>query len=273
MTAASQPLGSQWDGLSPYLIASFWEVDNKGVAIKDSKGNFTIVNAPLSECSLDVSLGWTSPFEGAGAEKSAPSLLAMLESGAIQPLIDVAATGAKLTNSAAITNAVTDFKNAAKTIQGRTGVTKLNSIQVFTGMQPLKFSAVAVFRAWEDPIVEVENPVSQLMEWALPQKLAADTTLLSGVASMIIETAKGNGTAEGWLNAILPSIQPVMIAMQYKGRTFSPLVIEGISYPMGSPIDSNGNFVELALPITICSLAAWDKGDWLTSINPSPLRR
>ena len=235
------------------------------MTIKDKNGNFTIVNAPLSECSLDVSLSWSSPFEGAGAEKSAPSLLAMLESGAVQPLIDVAAKVAGIAGNLAITSAVADFKNAAKAVQGRTGITKLNSMQVFTGMPPFKFSAVAAFRAWQDPIAEVEVPVNQLMSWALPQKLAANTTLLSGLADMVIQTSQGNGTAEGWLNAILPSVQPVMLAMRYKNRTFSPLVIEGISYPMGSPIDSNGNFVELILPLTICSLAAWDRTDWNNS--------
>ena len=75
-----QTLQSEWQGLSPFLIASFWQVDRKGNPVNvDANGNTVaagmggkqiIVNAPLSESSLDVTLNWVSPFEGAGAEKS-----------------------------------------------------------------------------------------------------------------------------------------------------------------------------------------------------------
>jgi hypothetical protein len=39
-------------------------------------------------------------------------------------------------------------------------------------------------------------------------------------------------------------------------------VIESIGVPLSSPIDANGNFVELSLPMTIATLASIDKTDW-----------
>ena len=262
-----QTLQSEWQGLSPFLIASFWQVDRKGNPVNvDANGNTVaagmggkqiIVNAPLSESSLDVTLNWVSPFEGAGAEKSFPTLLAMLESGSVQPIVD-AIKGLNGGNS--VNSSVDSLNNnVLKQFQGKTGITKLNSIQVFTGMPPLKFSVTAVFRAWKDPVTEVVNPVDQLMKWALPVSLSGDSTLISN----LIKTAGASNTGlVDWINAILPSTGPVLIAMKYKGRVFSPMVIESIAYPLNSPIDANGNFVELAIPMQICSLAAIDRADW-----------
>ena len=66
-----------------------------------------------------------------------------------------------------------------------------------------------------------------------------------------------------WINALLPSQSPTMIGMTYKGRTYAPLVIESIGYPISSPINSEGHFVEMTVRMMLCSLAAIDRGDWL----------
>jgi len=115
----------------------------------------------------------------------------------------------------------------------------------------------ALFRAWKDPVKEVEEPFNQLMEWALPVELARDSTLLSNA----ISAAKGS---KDWIDAVLPSKSPTLIAMLYKGRTFSPLVIESISEPLSSPIDRNGKFTELMVPMTLATLTALDRKDWAT---------
>ena len=60
----------------------------------------------------------------------------------------------------------------------------------------------------------------------------------------------------------MPSKSPTRIAMKYKGRIYSPLVIESIGQPMTSPIDKNGRYVELAIPMTLCTLTALDRNDW-----------
>ncbi len=240
-------LSSLWDGLSPHLIASFYEVERGGT---DRQTWLTVqggpsVKAPLTEANLELLLNWQSPFENAGADKGMPSLSAMLQSGALQPY-------------------VSDGGNASKTLgkfEGRTGITKLNSMQVFSGMPPVKIQISAVFRAWSDPKTEVEAPFEQLMKWALPKQLAQNGAIMSMLEG-IKQAAGGKPLDEAAANALLPSHAPVKIAMHYKGRLFSPLVIESIGQPLNSPVSGNGDFVELVIPMTLCTLTALDRNDW-----------
>lgn len=262
-------LSSSWDGLSNHLIAAFYEVDRQGRPLKDQDGNpvNVVVRAPLTESNLDASLNWQSAFESMSPETKAPMLFAMLQSGAIQPVIDSlnATQAGKLVSKFAGTeagNAVSGNIASAqqrsgdflKQFEGRTGITKLNSTQIFSGMPPVKIQVTALFRAWRDPVSEVETPVNQLMTWALPEKLAND--------SLIANTVKSVQDGSSLINALLPSQSPHLIAMRYKNLTLGPMVIEAIGYPLSSPIDSRGHFTELLIPMTLCSLTAWDREDW-----------
>ncbi len=244
-------LHSKWDGLSPHLIASFWPVERAGSGShywRKIEGHPTI-QAPLTEANIEMTLGWQSPFENAGADKGVPAISSMLQSGAIQPWVGDG-----------------KGKDFVGKFEGRTGITKLNSTQVFAGMPPVKIQAVALFRAWSDPVAEVMNPVMQLIQWALPQELAPDGPIMS-LLSAAKEVAKGKPLDEASARALLPSIAPAKIAMKYKGTLYSPMVIESIGYPIGSPVDSNGNHVELVVPLTLCSLAAIDRADWQRAVS------
>lgn len=245
-------LSSKWesDGLSPHLIASFWPVERAGASHdwKRIEGTPT-VKAPLMDANIDIPLGWISPFENAGGDKAVPGISSMLQSGAIQPWAN--------------------SKKGAETLgkfEGRTGVTKLNSTQVFAGMQPVKITAVALFRAWSDPAAEVMAPVTQLIQWALPQQLAPDGPILS-LLKAAKQFVEGKPLDEAAAMGLLPSIAPTKLAMKYKGMLYSPMVIESIGYPIGSPVDEHGRYIELAVPITLCSLAAIDRADWRRAID------
>ncbi|WP_446810558.1 hypothetical protein ACH50O_02930 [Methylomonas sp. 2BW1-5-20] len=72
-------LSSDWGGLSPHLIASFWPVDRKGKRLED-----ITVKAPLTESNLEMSLTWQSPFENQGTQNITPTLQQMLQSGSIE---------------------------------------------------------------------------------------------------------------------------------------------------------------------------------------------
>ena len=244
--SASPILSSSWDGLSPHLIASFFQCDREGKPIEGP-----IVKAPLTEAELEVSLNWQSPFEQAGPESKAPALMAMLQSGALQPFVD-AVLGKPEGDANSAQQKSADF---LKQFEGRTGITKLNSMQVFTGMPPVRLQVQALFRAWLNPQSEVEAPTNQLMEWALPEGLSDDGTVLT----RLVGASKGEMDA---VEALMPSLSPVMIGVTYKGRTFSPMVIESIGQPLSSPVDSSGKFVEMIMPMTISSLSAIDRKDW-----------
>jgi len=269
-------LSSQWGGLSNHLIASFYEVDRHGDTIKDADGNPVniIVRAPLTDGDLDISLNWQGAFEEMSGNK-ASTIFAMLQAGAIQPVIDafqpdvvgkavasVAGDQAGNAVSDGIAYAQQQSGKFLKQFEGRTGITKLNSNQVFSGMPPIKFQVTALFRAWSDPISEVEAPVNQLITWALPKQLADDSLVTERIKAVM-----QNRTVENAINALLPSKSPCLIVMKYKGRTYAPLVIEAVRLPLSSSIDSNGHFIERLVTITICSLAAWDRDDWAKSTN------
>ena len=246
LTKASASLasrGSSWDNLSPHYIANIYEVDHTGAVMA---GTAVIQATFTGEVSLEGTFNWQSPFDGAGAESKAPALMSMLQSGAFQPLIDSLGGKAK----EALQDTVTEAR-------GRTGITKLNSTQVFSGMPPLKLQGSLLFRAWENPVNEVETPLDTLMKWSLPYFLAPEGTLISNA----LEYAKGNG--KSLIETIMPSEAPPLVGVTYKGRTYAPLVIESISLPLGSPVDQNGNFVNMVVPVTFATLTAIDGNDWL----------
>jgi hypothetical protein len=225
-------IGSLWDGLSEHLIASFWEVKRDGKRVDEN----VTVKAPLIEINFEAALNWQSPFERVG-EDFFPTLQQLTTSGQVDPVVKEISKMA-------------GFDLAA--LEGKTSVTKLNSTQVFNGMPPVKIPATLLFRAWRDPKKEVEEPLDQLMKWALPVKLEGDT----GVISRLLNE-------KNLIKASLPSLSPTFIAMKYKNRTYKPLVIESVSAPLGSPINKNGDFTELSIQIQLATLTAIDRQDWI----------
>ena len=248
-------LSSQWDGLNPLLIASFFPVQKVSPnafeyeKVPDSK----IVHAPLSDTSLQLDVSWDSQFEDANAETKAPTLLALLQNGGIQQVSDSAL------GNGGVNQALTKYLSK---FEGRTGVTKLNSTQTFHRMQPFKITTTAHFRAWANGSTEVDAPVAQLFEWALPQALSKDGSFVGRVLDRM------NGETDT-VTMLMPSECPRVIGMTYKGRTYLPIVIESIEYNLDSPISSKGAFVQMAVQMTLCSLSGIDKDDWANTYKTS----
>lgn len=236
-------LGPLWDGLNPTLIATIYEVDHKSEPLDEANRVRCLF---VDDANLEATLNWQSPFEGAGPEARAPTLSAMLQSGAIQPLAERVGAGEAT-------------KEVSDTARGRTGITKLNSTQVFSGMPPLRLQATIMLRAWRDPQTEVEDPLDQLMRWALPQYLAPEGTLLTAAVDWFKE---GDRDVDGFVEAAMPSAAPTLLAIRYKGRTYSPMVVESIGVPINSPSDKYGRFIQLQLPVTFATLTAIDRNDW-----------
>ncbi|CAE6901051.1 hypothetical protein [Paraburkholderia domus] len=255
-------LSSQWGGLSDFLIAKFYEVDEKGIRAGNDSGLGVEVHAPISDGHRDMTLNWQSPFEAASPDTKAPALAAMLQSGALATVMSdltSAATGSKPTG-AQNNQSPSALENSLNDLKGRTGITKLNSTQIFTGMAPIRFTFNVHFRALADPYNEVEAPVNQLIYWAAPKKLSTD--------SIVKRATSADGTVGGYLKALLPSMAPTMIAFQYKTYTFAPLVIESIGDPITAPIANNGYHTEKVIPITLASLTALDRDDFKAIFSP-----
>lgn len=249
-------IGSQWGGMSPHLLARIHQVKKVKAENGDTSWSHNkdcdpaVIVCPFVESSIEIQLGWHSPFENAGAESRAPALMAMLSSGALQPVID-AAIGNKGTSASTSSG----IAGTLKEFEGRSGITKTNSTQVFSGMPPIKLSGTALFRAWTSTETEVKKPIDKLISWALPAKLAENSTLLAEA----IRAARGE---KSWVQALMPSLAPIFVSITVAGQVHCPMVIEIVSMKLDKPIDQFGRFIEQELQITFCSLSAIDRGDW-----------
>lgn len=259
-TPTAKILSSKWDGLNTHLLAKFYPVkradnnvdwvqsfDQRTLSAAD---NYTVddgyeVWTPITDGSQEMSQNWNSPFEGAGAESKVPTISAMLQSGLLSS--DVSALVDKITAGGG-----DDVARLLGSATGRTGITKLNSTQVFSGMPPIKFSFTAHFRALIDPQTEVRDPISQLEQWSVPQYLASDG-LLAG--------ALKGGLKNLGIATIYPSVSPQLLAMKYGDQTIMPIVIENVSKPFTVPRTSDGAALNVAVQITAATLTAIDRRD------------
>lgn len=257
VTSVGSPtvLTSKWTGLNEALIASVYAVGPDGFAVDGP-----IVKAPITDGNIELTANWQSPFEQMGAETKAPAITAMLQSGTLQGLAETLlgkgtgdGLGARLSR---------ELTEASQVAQGRTGLTKLNSTQVFTGAAPIKIPLTLHFRAFEDPVSEVRTPVDQLARWTLARRLAENGSLVSAVQAF--------RQGQGFLKALLPSEAPQMVALKYGGYTFSPLVIESLTQPFAVPRSSDGEPLNVAVQIVLASLTALDAGDWGLARNGLP---
>ncbi|MHA3026732.1 hypothetical protein [Chromohalobacter israelensis] len=265
VTAAApmREVGSLWDGLNPNLIASIYEVDHHGDPVSDVA---PILRCPfVDDANLEMTFNWQSPFENSGAGSLTPSLSAMLQSGMVQPIIEnvrgvlSSDERKKFDESTPGGGWADQTAAAAEHARGRTGITKLNSTQVFVGMAPVKLDVTLMLRAWRDPAAEVEDALNLLLGWAMPRYLAPEGTLLTAAMEW---AGSNNKSAKSLVEAALPSTAPALLAVKYKQRTFAPLVIESIGVPLNSPSDKAGRFIELQLPVTFATLTGWDGSSW-----------
>lgn len=248
-------LGSDWgaegSGLNKHLIAKIYPVDSEGKPDKDA----TMVAAPLTDGNLDLTLNWQSAFENSGSESKFSSVSQLLQTGEASTWLNLLG---KLFPSIKEND---DFKTAQEGIAasiGLTGITKLNSRQVFTGLPPIKIPITLYFRAWADPAAEVEKPINQLFSWALPQKLAEDNGFAGGI--------KDAATSEVSIRSLFPSEIPRFVALEYGGRTYKPLVIESIGHPLVLPRSKDGEMLSASVQLTLATLTAWGKDDYMKSL-------
>ncbi|WP_321821479.1 MULTISPECIES: hypothetical protein [unclassified Burkholderia] len=252
-------LKSDWTGLNPNLLAKFYPLkrtsdgwaQSNDVRQISAADKFTVddgyeVWCPVTDGQSEMTLNWHSPFEGAGAESKAQTLSAMLQSGELSPFVQAVGERVGVTSTADAASA------ALASAEGRAGITKLNSTQVFQGMPPVKLSMTLHFRALIDPVSEVKAPISMLKQWAVPQYLAADG---------VVTNAVKNGAQDGIVQTIFPSMTPQIIGMRYGDMTWEPLVIESVSDPFTGPRDVDGVMISCSVNVTLATLTALDRRD------------
>jgi hypothetical protein len=258
----------QWGGISPHIIGKLvaWNPNAGG---KDSNGNpkgdvmngSPVVMAPVTDLNMELSLNWSSPFESSGPESRAPTMMAMLQSGQAGPLVNALGNMVKsgLTGTA-LQEKSASIQQSAITAQqnmmGKTGITKLNSTQVFSGMPPVKLSMTFHFRALANPGSEVIKPYSQLLQWALPKKLAANSTLTE-----VAKEAANNGSVTQIMSEMFPSLAPQLVCFTHGNNRYTPMVIEHMSCSLSDHLGITGLPIYRAVQISLSTLTALDATD------------
>jgi hypothetical protein len=253
LKVSSNDLGSDWGSLSPLLMARMFVCDSKGVAdIQEYEG----VYGAMEEGSFEATFNWQSPFENMGPETKAPALTAMIQSGSLVPVLNALQAVNPDPNGkigAMLDTGADKLKKAVHELEGRTGMTKLNSRQVFSGMPPVRINFSVEFRATTDAAKEVMAPLQRLLEWVFPQELAEE-----GILSEVLQTTRD---LDSFIKALFPSLTPKLIGLTYAAQTYAPMVVESISYPLTGPKDNRGNFIALTVQVSMATLTALDRPD------------
>jgi hypothetical protein len=268
MTNAPAALSSKWTGLNQNLLAALYAVDQAGTPVD---GPFVI--GPITDGNIELTANWQSPFEQSGPDSSMPAIAQAAQSGVAESYVDLALGR---DNDSALSKAlnllspglVADIRRSAtgasREAQGRTGMTKLNSTQVFTGAAPVKIPLTMHFRAFSNPETEVQSPINQLARWVLARELAPQ----SFVAAAVQNSRDGKSA----ISVLLPSQAPTMVALAYGGFTFAPLVIESMTHALTGPRASDGALLHAAVQLSLSTLTAMDQGDWTRARQGQPIR-
>lgn len=277
---AGRVLKSQWGSMSPILLAELFPVDRDG----NQDMTQDVVVAPPIEGSIELSANWQSPFENMGPESKAPALMAMIQTGmlsstfmsltgAASALVGGAAEAAGFDRAGQWVQSAADgidatFSDAASKLFGLTGMTKLNSTQVFTGAAPVKIPLTLHFRAFEDAKAEVQDPIDTLAYWTLPLELSVEGTISGGIKGLA-RLVTGNAD---WAATVFPSRAPRYVGLRYGGYTFAPLVIESLSHPLVVPRTVAGSPLEMQVQVSLASVTALDQNDWRRARSGHPTR-
>ncbi|APQ14660.1 hypothetical protein BJP27_24105 (plasmid) [Pseudomonas oryzihabitans] len=244
----TQRARSTWGRLNPYLMAQLYACDAQG-----NMAETGMVSGPISDDNMELGFNWQSPFENSGPESKVPSIMAMLQSGQAAMVINALQASGVLGTSDDLNRIADNAQQAVKDLEGRTGITKLNSRQVFSGMPPVKVNFTLHLRAMRDSQSELRDLYERLMSWSLPQQLAKDS-FLTGIV-------RETGDLPGMLRALFPSKAPQLVSLYYGRLAMPPMVVEHVSHPLSAPMARDGNWIYLPVQVQLATLTAMDRQD------------
>ncbi len=264
-----QPVRSRWGEINKNLLAQIYTVDKHGV-----RTGKTTVECAITEGNFDLANQYSSPFaDKFNLDQKYPTLMGAIQSGVgLESLGTIAQLTADVTNTAIQKVAGSDNKLLASlgqsinslenqlsqafegslidsiiqktgqkivSLEGKSNLTKVNSTMVYVSTEPIRLQLTLFFRAWENAKLEVEKPLKQLQQWALPVKLG-ESLLTDG---------------------LFPSTAPPFIAITHAGNTYLPLLIESMSTPLVTERDSHMNRLAASVTLSLVSRTAWDAKD------------
>ncbi|WP_294958811.1 hypothetical protein [Sulfurovum sp.] len=225
-------------GLNPHLF----------VTLQD-KVSGTSVKARIISYSISNQAEWANKFEGTDGDSKVPILSAILQSGMYSDKLDV-----------------------LEALNSKTLITKAQSIQVWSGLQPQNISMELEFRAFSDPVTEVEAPIQELLKMMSP--VLKNTSL--DMAMSTFEAVKGllknkgatakqvHAATDGKLGETPSKIAVSLFGKRFSGATYR---IESMEESVDEVrIDSSGNRIYQVVSLSLGSSEGITKSD---VISPS----
>ncbi|WP_343597689.1 hypothetical protein [Acinetobacter sp.] len=246
VTLPTDGLSIIYENISPHLVALIRPCDDEGNDIP----NESTVYGIFVDGDQNFESSWQTPFENSNPEHKLPTLMASIQSG---QMVDSLGTVSKAIKDFSDTAAdlvdplLSTLKDQASSLKGKTNLTKVNTRQIFLSTQSLRLNLTLYFAAYADAKIEVENQISLLQQWALPQTLSKDS---------LSQNVINHG-----LEGLFPSVIPPYVSLTLHGKTYTPLIVESVQAPLNCPVDSNGNRISAQIQINLITLTAWDRGD------------
>lgn len=226
--------------LNPILMGKIALCDKHGVAI-----NGPTVTGIAIDADMTIESQYNSPFENSNPESRLPVLMGSLQSGDWVNTVDTVLGKVGLNGGNGLSE---DVKNKLNQLEGRSNFTKLNSTQIYVSSASARLNLTIFFEAWANAKHEVEHQIATMQQWSLPVKLSDDS-------------AVGNLANDFSLTSLFPSEVPPFVSLTYGKKRYSPLLIESVSAPLVTPMDSEGNRIVVEATITLVSRQAWDKAN------------
>ncbi len=241
-----------WGKVSKHKFAEFNlcsvsrdENNNEVITVDTSQPT---VRAFLVDGDKTMESQWQTPFENSNPELKMPMLMAGLQTG--QTITSMGAAADSIlgdTVSAAAKTAMKPMADFIKSVQGHTNLNKVNTTQVFLSTASVRLNLSLFFIAFRNAKIEVEEKIMKLESWSVPVHLSQGTVLTD-----VVEQG-----AAGLFSGVIPPY----ISLTTHGKTYWPFILESVSAPIVTPIDEDGNRLNLAVNISILSRTAWDAGD------------
>lgn len=214
--------------------------ENLFITLQD-KENGTSVKARIISYSISNQADWVNKFEGMDGDSKVPLMSALLQGGAYSKDIEV-----------------------LKELTAKTLITKAQSIQVWTGLQPQSISLELEFKATVDPVLEVEQPIQKLVRMMSPALKDTSIDTIDAVFSSVKALLASGANAQSVKTAVAPlGDVPSDIAITFFRKRFnSTYRIEGLEESVDEVrIDAVGNRIYQIVSLTLGSTTGIMKSD------------
>ena len=214
--------------------------ENLFIVLQDKESD-TSVRGRIISYSISNQADWVNRFEGLDADSKMPILSALLQGGSYSDDIDV-----------------------LKALTAKTLITQAQSIQIWTGFQPQSISLEIEFRAYTDPLVEVERPIQELLKMMSPKLKVTSLAVAGKAMSTVGELLKSKSSAGAVEKAVEAfGDTPSDIAITFFRKRFNATYrIESMEESVDEvKIDAFGNRIYQIVSLTLGSTMGIMKSD------------